>query len=90
MVFSKSAEGLTIVMPSGCKKKALVKNSTLRLGSKCNVAIDNSTGKITEVWGIDAPSSGGVGTELEAHEPLPSEAECYSLDEQECSREPEE
>lgn len=88
VVVAIDGDHLTILLQTGNKREICVTYTTLKLGDRCSVAFDNSTGNIVNVYGYEEASTNDV-VELPSTEkkPNPQELEQIGDDvELECSR----
>ena len=78
-VISRKTGSLTILLERGNQIIVRVYKSTLSLGSKCNVCIDNSNGKVLKV--MDYDEQRGYTSDLSYVDESPSVDECNLIGE---------
>lgn len=78
-VISRKPGRLTILLERGNQITVRVRNTTLKLGSKCNVCIDNSNGKILKV--LDYDEQRGCTGALSSVGEVPTIDECNLIGE---------
>jgi hypothetical protein len=89
VVLAVKGEHLTILLKAGNKLQVHVKKTKLKLGEKCSVAFDNTTGKPIEIYGADDHTIAGIPDKPEEESTTNAELNLLGETEPECSREPE-